>query len=395
MDSGNSDSSSCGEEQEYDSRAAAACSFSSFMNHPVPPQPLPFDPFSNFLQLQNSSPLNPNVFWSRNSDLSFENPCPNNNIINFPFTAPAQPPTVVGSGGNNLTDAPQAIAAENGTQNRNPAARNTKKRSRASRRAPTTVLTTDTSNFRAMVQEFTGIPAPPFTSSSLYQRSRLDLYGASSSMRLKSHDAAHPPHLHRPFAQEVQRPPHPQPFLTSTASISSSSTTNSAASTSTPPMNYRPLSTQNSNLFNLISNHNLTSFLPIEHKFPFSSSVNLPSKVQGSFEIPTNHGLHSNVKTAGFDEFPFRLGNVSAAIGNLPNLVSSDQIQPRTDHNNDADETRTLKGIHNFSRNIKNQNMNYFQNSSTDFHGDKGQENIGTRSSEGMMESWICSSELK
>ncbi|CAL5061530.1 unnamed protein product [Urochloa decumbens] len=36
-----------------------------------------------------------------------------------------------------------------------------RKRPRASRRPPTTVLTTDTSNFRAMVQEFTGIPAPP------------------------------------------------------------------------------------------------------------------------------------------------------------------------------------------------------------------------------------------
>nr|GFA28117.1 hypothetical protein [Tanacetum cinerariifolium] len=47
-----------------------------------------------------------------------------------------------------------------------PPPRNPKKRSRASRRAPTTVLTTDTSNFRAMVQEFTGIPSPPFTSSS-------------------------------------------------------------------------------------------------------------------------------------------------------------------------------------------------------------------------------------
>ncbi|KAH9605524.1 hypothetical protein KSS87_012400, partial [Heliosperma pusillum] len=39
---------------------------------------------------------------------------------------------------------------------------NPKKRSRASRRTPTTVLTTDTNNFRQMVQEFTGIPASPF-----------------------------------------------------------------------------------------------------------------------------------------------------------------------------------------------------------------------------------------
>ncbi|KAG2316882.1 hypothetical protein Bca52824_020004 [Brassica carinata] len=63
--------------------------------------------------------------------------------------------------------------------------RNLKKRSRVSRRAPTTVLTTDTSNFRAMVQEFTGNPSTPFTGSlsSSFQRSRFDLFGPSSSSR--------------------------------------------------------------------------------------------------------------------------------------------------------------------------------------------------------------------
>ncbi|CAD5335892.1 unnamed protein product [Arabidopsis thaliana] len=60
--------------------------------------------------------------------------------------------------------------------------RNPKKRSRVSRRAPTTVLTTDTSNFRAMVQEFTGNPSTPFTGlSSSFPRSRFDLFGSSSS----------------------------------------------------------------------------------------------------------------------------------------------------------------------------------------------------------------------
>ncbi|KAJ7959028.1 VQ motif-containing protein [Quillaja saponaria] len=54
-------------------------------------------------------------------------------------------------------------------------ARNPKKRTRASRRAPTTVLTTDTSNFRAMVQEFTGIPAPPFSAGGSSYSRRLDL----------------------------------------------------------------------------------------------------------------------------------------------------------------------------------------------------------------------------
>ncbi|GJU30974.1 Myb-like protein M [Tanacetum coccineum] len=47
-----------------------------------------------------------------------------------------------------------------------PAKVNPKKRTRASRRAPTTVLTTDTTNFRQMVQEFTGIPNAPFAATS-------------------------------------------------------------------------------------------------------------------------------------------------------------------------------------------------------------------------------------
>lgn len=62
--------------------------------------------------------------------------------------------------------------------------KNPRKRTRASRRAPTTVLTTDVSNFRQMVQEFTGIPAPPFptaaasSSSSPYSR-RFDLFSTA------------------------------------------------------------------------------------------------------------------------------------------------------------------------------------------------------------------------
>ncbi|XP_057956636.1 uncharacterized protein LOC131149868 [Malania oleifera] len=40
-----------------------------------------------------------------------------------------------------------------------------RRRSRASRRTPTTLLNTDTTNFRAMVQQFTGGPCGPFSSS--------------------------------------------------------------------------------------------------------------------------------------------------------------------------------------------------------------------------------------
>ncbi|XP_042520889.1 VQ motif-containing protein 22-like [Macadamia integrifolia] len=42
-------------------------------------------------------------------------------------------------------------------------AKPSRRRSRASRKAPTTLLNTDTTNFRAMVQQFTGVPSAPFT----------------------------------------------------------------------------------------------------------------------------------------------------------------------------------------------------------------------------------------
>uniref|UniRef100_A0A0D9X1P4 VQ domain-containing protein n=1 Tax=Leersia perrieri TaxID=77586 RepID=A0A0D9X1P4_9ORYZ len=61
---------------------------------------------------------------------------------------------------------PHAAAAAAGDDKPPP----TRKRSRsaaASRRPPTTVLATDASNFRAMVQEFTGFPSPPPLSAAL------------------------------------------------------------------------------------------------------------------------------------------------------------------------------------------------------------------------------------
>ncbi|KAI3451143.1 hypothetical protein Pfo_007808 [Paulownia fortunei] len=176
MDSGNSGSlqSSSGGDEEYDSRAAD--SVSAFMSGgPIsnpPPQPPPFfDPLSNYLQLHqnpNSSLLNPSLAWPRTSTTALRSdPNPvTHDIINPmlssspPFMPSFQPPAAVGVENSSPTLAPPL-------QNQNQAAaRNPKKRSRASRRAPTTVLTTDTTNFRAMVQEFTGIPAPPFNNSS-------------------------------------------------------------------------------------------------------------------------------------------------------------------------------------------------------------------------------------
>lgn len=93
-----------------------------------------------------------------------------------------------------------------------------KKRPRASRRPPTTVLTTDTSNFRAMVQEFTGIPAPPFAGGAATgARSRFDhLFPSRSSSSAAA--AALPQYLLRPFAHSKQLHAYPPPFTSPSTS---------------------------------------------------------------------------------------------------------------------------------------------------------------------------------
>ncbi|KAJ6756674.1 VQ MOTIF-CONTAINING PROTEIN [Salix purpurea] len=58
-----------------------------------------------------------------------------------------------------------------------------RRRSRASRRTPTTLLNTDTTNFRAMVQQFTGGPSAPFAAGSQIHATNFRLCGGRSSSR--------------------------------------------------------------------------------------------------------------------------------------------------------------------------------------------------------------------
>ncbi|KAL0448725.1 UNVERIFIED_CONTAM: VQ motif-containing protein 22 [Sesamum latifolium] len=424
MDSGNSGSlqSSSGGDDEYDSRAAVD-SVSAFMGGgPISnPAPAFFDPLSNY-----SSFLNPSMAWPRASTpapRSDPNPITHDIIINpmlsstSPFLPAFQQPEAVGVDSRSPT-----LGGPLPPQNQNQtAARNPKKRSRASRRAPTTVLTTDTTNFRAMVQEFTGIPAPPFNNSP-FQRSRLDLFGTRST----SLDAAHPPpYLRRPFAQKAQPP---LPFLASScnsllrsraadAMAASSTTTNNniitttssvsstatAASSSTPQINYQLPLTQSSNLFNL-PNPLLTSLLQTNPKFPFSNPPAIGSKPHNSFETLSN------------DQFGNlgRESHLPITLNSLQNLITSDQIPPQngrdrndnTDSNNaarwgnnpaspegDKDSLRPVISGFSFPRNTINGKMNYSASSMSSFNGEKGPpENVAAARGEGMVESWICSS---
>uniref|UniRef100_A0ACD5ZGG4 Uncharacterized protein n=1 Tax=Avena sativa TaxID=4498 RepID=A0ACD5ZGG4_AVESA len=73
--------------------------------------------------------------------------------------ANAATPTSPGSGDGSPTSAAAGTGILGPRAAGKPSA--ARKRARASRRAPVTMLNTDAANFRAMVQQFTGIPAPP------------------------------------------------------------------------------------------------------------------------------------------------------------------------------------------------------------------------------------------
>ncbi|CAJ1971633.1 unnamed protein product [Sphenostylis stenocarpa] len=74
-----------------------------------------------------------------------------------------------------------------------------RRRSRASRRTPTTLLNTDTTNFRAMVQQFTGAPSAP------------DLFGPSRPVPVNPNGfmltASHSVHHHQQLLYQQQHYP--------------------------------------------------------------------------------------------------------------------------------------------------------------------------------------------
>lgn len=179
MDSGNSSSMQSssggggGEQEEYDSRADQSISALFNNNNATTAGQTQLDSLiANYL---NTGWSTDNPLWSTTTMKPTDGSTPP-----VFFTNPLQQDLRIVSN----TDTSSPISSVP-TDKKNGLAttRNLKKRSRVSRRAPTTVLTTDTSNFRAMVQEFTGNPSNPFSglSSSPFPRSRFDLFGPSSS----------------------------------------------------------------------------------------------------------------------------------------------------------------------------------------------------------------------
>ncbi|XP_065847823.1 uncharacterized serine-rich protein C215.13-like [Euphorbia lathyris] len=343
MDSGNSGSmqSSSGGDEEYDSR-------------PPPPFLNPnFGHLSNHLSLlpnQDHSLFDPNN--SHNFFHSFSSPNLNTSLLNLDLPGTTRPLDCTKPSGNAQGGPVSSMhLGSNGVRSSSPsdqvqvAARNPKKRTRASRRAPTTVLTTDTSNFRAMVQEFTGIPAPPF-SGSPYTR-RFDLFG--SGMRSEPVASSSLYHPLRPSAQKVHQQ---SPFLFSSSSSSSSlmmsnnsSSTNSSTSnpvtTSNFNSSYQLVPSEPQNLLNMQN-----QMLSFQSLLP-SSSSHLHTSLNAKSLLP-------------FEEMGMGHGQIN------PNLNS----------------WRDHQGSH-----IK-------LNSSSDFHHEnKGLENVPPRGEGTTVDSWICPSD--
>ncbi|CAA7020560.1 unnamed protein product [Microthlaspi erraticum] len=193
MESGNSSSMQSssgggggGGEEEYDSRAAdqSISAFFDHHNHHVSSLPPPQQNHLNLLHFDhnnNNSLIPPDYFNNNNTFLQINqqpDPIHQPDLRTFSATSSLPPPNKIG------------------------VTKKTKKRSRASRRAPTTILTTDTSNFRAMVQEFTGIPAPPlFNNNSVVNTTRLNTFLGLSSSSPNSYNNNNL--LLRPFAQKL------------------------------------------------------------------------------------------------------------------------------------------------------------------------------------------------
>lgn len=363
MDSGNSGSiqSSSGADDDYESRAGESTfsnpsSTTTTTNNPLlfSQSSTMFDPLSNYFdppipsrpthQNQNTSLLNLELpSWPKSQPNPFFTP--QTPMSSFPHISEPIPTTTPGNNTNQVIQQQQDQTSQ--TQTRNP-----KKRSRASRRAPTTVLTTDTSNFRAMVQEFTGIPAPPFTSSP-FPRTRLDLFTSPSPSSFRSQPSSfNQNHLLRPFPQKFQ--PQLSPFQTNTNNINTVITTAAATTSEQLGLLKPPHSSSGAT-----NNYNLLNNMQMQNPLTFQSFLQPSSSGDHQFGINT-HQLNAN--------------NPST---HLSNVGSS----PRN-HEEEGNG-------YNFSGSASS-NLNFSGGKAV---GDNVSASGSTTRGEGLMESWICSSD--
>ncbi|KAF3643843.1 putative protein DDB [Capsicum chacoense] len=467
MDSGNSGSmqSSSGGDEEYDSRGESISTFlnnsnnslphfgsiSSHNNNPPflspPHQQHPnnntfFDTAASLFPQSSNPQFNTNdLIWSSSRGLRSEY-----NLNNFtpsssaplssssnvaggaqvlhhgqnPFSGSSSLPTVQQP---TIGTAANVVRASNSAQpdHQTNVAKNPKKRTRASRRAPTTVLTTDTTNFRQMVQEFTGIPTAPFTGSP-YTR-RLDLFSTAGSTMRSSHlDSLGPLYPLRPSAQKVQVSPFMPQLSSSSAtssSLLSSSMIDALMPTNTPGNNNTIVggvsaasaSTSTSTNFQLGSSH-LGIQKQAQNLFNMQNQILSFNAGAQVFNTKSSQGGGSNtINVPSLEELGISheqqvsanlISGFQGGNNNNSNISSS---QARNDGNNlsrlwrssnhdGGQENQRLRSLdaNNSNNGGGNYNLNCSGNSSTsEFHPDqiKGLENVCS-AGEGPVSSWPC-----
>ncbi|KAE8679789.1 putative carbohydrate transporter [Hibiscus syriacus] len=370
MDSGNSSSmqSSSGGDEEYDSvsRPESVTTFLNTSGH--------FNPLSNQHPDQAPTLFDPCANYLNPFSLSLPN---NSSLLNFdgvgPRTRLGSEPNATDLGnlqGSSLSS--QFILGSEGRSFPSPSSRsahdngvkNPKKRTRASRRAPTTVLTTDTRNFRAMVQEFTGIPAPPFSGSSYSKR--LDLFGSGSR----------PTHLEplgslfplRPSAKRLQTGPSSSPSLLNNPLLDAANTSNTTMANAFNLCDLGLLK-QPQNMQSQSQILSFQSFLDPPPLHPSLSSPGFGLKPQGSSAMPST------------DELGLSHGHLT------PEATRSRIESNWSDHAVGLNDGNYGSNEHNSQR-VNSCKLNYLASSST-FHHDKGLENVSSRG-EDTVDSWIC-----
>ncbi|KAK4274100.1 hypothetical protein QN277_017381 [Acacia crassicarpa] len=412
MDSGNSGSISSSGDEEYDSRTDMLPPFLNphppfgsfpFLSHhhhqTLHPPPL-FDLSPNYLQTLSSQthPLNsnPSPFLNLDAAADSQDPPSEPNCTAPAVSSLAAKHSAMLSTDPSLQLRPlhddnAPVSAPLPPAN---AVRNPKKRTRASRRAPTTVLTTDTSNFRAMVQEFTGIPAPPFSGTS-YSR-RLDLLTSSSSLRSS---AAASSHLDDPTTTTTTPPFYPlrHLVLSSTSSLASPSSTlmlhnhvaDAVASTTTG------------------SNPSTSINYQTNAGAPYSHPPNMLTMQILPFQTPTLHPLNNPTLHVGFSaksqpstsipslEDQLGMGHAHL-VGSHPHVSSSEAegmpLSDGGDHDIGGHANKDqLRSFH-VAAPCK-LNFAGTSSSSAAFNPNKNLENTSTTRGEGNIDSWICSSD--
>ena len=245
--------------------------------------------------------------------------------------------------------------------------RNPKKRSRASRRAPTTVMTTDTSNFRQMVQEFTGIPAAPFSASAFPTRTRLDLFGfgglGMSSIPRTASGSSLPL---RPFPQKMLSHPLPMVPQAGSSSSSTASATDIISSTSTSARG------STANISNFQNYFTFQSLLQ-----PSSTIMDHPGSVQGTSTtttITTNNATTAPRNRGG----GLGLGSRCEATTDQTSWAAALNQDLGLGHQGDQTRCSVNDGGGSYGGVI---NVTSSEN------------NGGVLRAEGMLESWICSSD--